>query len=176
MISKFLNPLAKAIGVIAFAVLLNACSSDNNQAPASNPTKTVTQLPWEALTVPDLNGLSARIILDGNTASPIAMTIDRILRTATANIPGLSRASHTIQIEYRYTDVNGTLTIAQSPLQTVDLTGGSATIAIPSTAYVTAIFDQDNDGLSNAQELALGANPYSSACQLGTSLIGSCTI
>ena len=173
---KFLYPLAKALSMVALAVLLNACSSDDNHAATNNSTKTVTQLPWEALTVPDLNGLSARIILDGNTGSPIAMTINTTLNTATASIPGLTLASHTIQIEYRYTDVNGTITIAQSSIQTVDLTGGSATINIPSTAYDTTSFDQDTDGLSNAQELALGANPYSSACELGTSLIGSCTL
>jgi hypothetical protein len=176
MISKFSNPLAKTISVLALAAVLNACGSNNNDAAASNPTKTVTQLPLAALMVPDMNGLSAQIILDGNTAAPIALTIDTTLHTATASIPGLSLASHTIQIIYRYTDINGTITIAQSAVHTVDLSGGSATYNVPAPDYDLASFDADSDGLSNAYELAAGLNPNDASCVVGYSLLGSCTL
>jgi hypothetical protein len=177
MISKFSNPLTKTISLLALAALLNACGSNNNES-TSNSTKTVTELPLAALMVPNLNGLSAQIILDGDTASPIALTIDTTLHTATANIPGLSLASHTIQIIYRYTDSNGTITIAQSAVHTVDLSGGSATYDIPSGNYVTtgADFDADLDGLSNAYELAAGTNPRDASCVVGYSLLDSCTL
>lgn len=172
------NPLTKAIGVIALALLLNACSSDNNQAATNtgNSTKTVAQVPWEALTVPVLSNLRAYVIIDGNTGSRIAMTINTTNNTATASIPGLSLASHTVQIVYEYIDGTTTYIVAQSSVEPVDLTGGSTTFNIPSTAYVTASFDTDTDGLSNAYELAAGTNPGDSSCVVGFSLVGSCTL
>jgi hypothetical protein len=174
---KLLNPLVKAVGMIAVVVLVNACSSDNNPATATtnNATKTVTQIPWEALTVPDLNGLSAQVIIDGNTGAPVNMTIDTTAHTASVST-SLSKAPHTVQIIYRYTDISGTITIAQSSIQNVDLTGGSTTIDIPNTAYDTTSFDADTDGLSNAYELAAGQNPNDASCAVGYGLLGSCTL
>ena len=172
MILKFLNSSIKTIFIIAFTIFLNACSSENNTS-ATSSTKTVTQLPLAALTVPNPSGLSAHIILDGNAASPIAMTIDNVAGTATANITGLTLASHTVQIVYEYNDGVTTYTLAQSTEHTVDLTSGSATYNIPDTDYDTASFDQDSDGLSNAMELAAGTNPNDAGCVLGISLVGS---
>jgi hypothetical protein len=178
MRSKLFNPLAKAIGVFAIGVLATACSNDNNTSATNTSTKTVTQMPWEALTVPDLNGLSAYIILDGDAGSHIPMTIDTSLHTASASIPGLPKTSHTVQIVYEYNDAGTIYTVARSSVHTVDLTSGSTTFNIPNTDYVTTgtDFDPDSDGLSNAYELAAGTNPGDASCVVGISLVGSCTL
>ena len=169
MIFKLSRESLRIIISIAFL-----SSSDN--ATNNGSTKTTTSLPLAALTVPNPSGLSAHIILDGNTASPIAMTIDHVAGTATANITGLSLVSHTIQIVYEYNDGATTYTLAQSTVHTVDLTGGSATYSVPDTDYDTASFDNDLDGLSNALELAAGTNPGDASCVLGISLVGFCTL
>lgn len=175
MILKFSRKSLRIFVPIAFLILLSACSSSDN-ATNTGSTKTTTALPLAALTVPNPSGLSAHIILDGNTTSPIAMTIDTGAGTATANITGLTLASHTVQIVYEYNDGVTTYTLAQSTVHTVDLTGGSATYSIPDTDYNTASFDDDSDGLSNALELAAGTDPGDSGCVLGISLVGSCTL
>lgn len=175
MIFKLSRESLKLIIVIAFLITLNACSSSDN-ATSIGTTKTTTALPLAALTVPNPSGLSAHIILDGNTASPIAMTVDHVAGTATANITGLSLAPHTIQIVYEYNDGFTTYTLAQSTVHPVDLTGGSATYSVPDTDYDTSSFDDDSDGLSNALELAAGTNPGDAGCVLGISLVGSCTL
>lgn len=174
---KFPNPLANAIGVIALVMLLNACSSDNNQAATNNTTKTVTQLPWEAITVPLEANLRAYVIIDGNTGTRTAMTIDTLNNTATASISGLSLAPHTVQFVYEYVDGATIYTVAQSIAETVDLTGGSLTTTLTPTYVTTGTgFDNDSDGLSNAYELAAGTNPGDASCVVGYSLLDSCTL
>lgn len=156
-----------AVGLITLA----ACSDNSNGPPTT--TTSVTQLPASVLTLPPGGSLQAYISVDGGTRQ--AMDIDLVAHTATATIPNLSRGTHTISIEYEFTDSsNNTYTVATVE-QTVDLSAGDASIEIAANAYNTN-YDDDNDGLTNAQELAAGTSPVDSACVFGVSLIGSCTL
>jgi|GEM_PF-4664462 len=166
--------LTKLISAIAMLAALNACSSGDNSTAGT--TKAVTQMPQAALTVPVSSNLSAVVIVDGNSAAPIAMTLDTGAGTASVDITGLSKASHSIQIVYRYNDGDTTYSLAQSSVHNVDLSGGSSTLNVPASDYDIASFDDDSDGLSNALELSLGTNPGDSGCVLGISLVGSCTL
>ena len=96
--------------------------------------------------------------------------------TATGAIPGLSRDVHTVKIEFEYTDSsNNTVTVATASTS-VDLSSGDGSVSFTDTDYDLASYDDDNDGLSNAEELAAGTSPIDSGCVIGVSLIGNCTL
>lgn len=152
--------------------VLSACgsSSDNSESNAT------TQMPAALLTIVGPGTLQAFVTIDGNTAGRTEMTIDGTgTGSASASVPGLSLAVHTVLIEYEYTDGASTITLATAS-NTVDLSSGSGSISFLATDYDLASYDDDSDGVSNADELAAGSDPLDSDCVLDISVIGTCTL
>ncbi len=166
----FTHTLQLLTGIIALGTL-TACGSDNSTSTNITPDKeTITQTaapgPLQKLTLPAGGTLKAFIVIDNDRLNPIAMTIGNDeARTATAVIPGLSRAPHDIVITYEYTDSNGTITLAELSTR-VDLTNGDDSIDIGSAPY-DFNFDEDFDTVNNATELLQGTDPYKSDLAAG---------
>jgi len=95
---------------------LSACDNSSNTNVTDSTKKASTELPPGLQKLP-LNGgtLTAYITVDGNAANRTAMIIDSSgAGSASASIPGLSLAVHTLTITYEYTDSSGTMVLAQA--------------------------------------------------------------
>ena len=159
--------LMVVIGLFA----LSACSENSSSGQPTTMTS-VTELPSAVLTLPAGGELAAYIRVDGGAQT----RLDISNNTATGSIPGLTRAVHNILIEFEFTDSSGNTFTVATASRDVDLSSGDASISFVDTDYDLASFDDDGDGISNAQELADGTDLNSSGCVLGSSLIGSCTL
>lgn len=151
------NQLIRFIRLLISACLL-AMVSACNQSTSTNPeTTAVTRIPAsiQKLTLPPSGTLRAWITIDGGTR--IEMTLDPDAGTATVTIDDLTLEPHDVLIEYEYTDAIGVITVATAST-TADMSAGSLTISFADSDYTTD-YDEDNDGLTNAQELSLGKNP-----------------
>jgi len=163
------------IGLVLLSTL-NACGDSSNTESKSNQATTAMPAAVQKLSGVGGGTLRAFVTIDGNTAGRTEMTIDSTgAGSASASISGLTLAVHTILIEYEYTDGTGTITLA-SASNTVDLSTGDVTFSFVAGDYDLASYDEDNDGVSNADELAAGTDPRDDACVIGASLIGSCTL
>jgi len=164
--------LMVVIGLFA----LSACSENSSSGQPTTMTS-VTELPSAVLTLPSGGTLRAYISIDGidgNVVDRAELSIST--NTATGTIPNLPRAVYTVLIEFEYTDTaNNTFTVATAS-QDVDLTSGDASISFAEADYELDSYDDDGDGLSNAEELRADTDPGDSGCVLGVSLIGSCTL
>ena len=154
---------------------LSACSSnDNTVATAETATEIPQAILKFALNTTDGN-LLAWIKIDGGIRSP--MTVDSTAGTVSASIPGLSRATHTVLIEFEFTDGVDTITLA-TVSTTVDLSAGDASLTFADTDYTTS-YDDDHDGITNVTEIINGTDPLVPTvtnCILDTSVIGGCTL
>jgi hypothetical protein len=158
-----------------FILVLSACSSSDDTVATA---ETVTQIPQSiqalALTSTDGN-LEAWITIDNGARTP--MTIDAAAGTVSTSITGLSRATHSVLIEFEFTDGVDTITLA-TVTSSVDLSAGDASLSFADTDYTTA-YDNDNDGIDNVTEIINGTDPLIddiSDCILDTSVIGGCTL
>lgn len=180
--NNYIRSATKIIIGIAFISTLYACDNGDTGTAANNTSQAKTEIPaaLQKLTLPGAGTLTAFVTVDGG--SRISMTIDPTgAGSASATIPGLSLAVHTIAITYEYTDGIGTLVVATAT-NTIDLTGGDGSISFVSADYDLASHDFDSDSISNAAELAAGSDPRVAGvaglppCVLGTSTLGNCTL
>jgi len=150
---------------LAFSIILvgflSACGNDT----AAPPNTTVTKIPTPLQKLEVGQGvLSAYVLLDGGRRR-FPMVINNVDNTASVTLTGLTREVHNILITYEYTDDNGSFILAQSP-QRVDLSTGSQTRNVEANDYGFA-FDEDNDGITNTDELLVGTDPRSPALGSG---------
>lgn len=137
--------------------LLSACGGSNTNAPET-PNKTTLKIPTplqklavgqgELIAYVLLDGGDERFPMDINTAGG---------GSATVVLPGLSRRRHNITITYEFIDDNGSLILAQIT-EEANLTAGSLVLNIDAGGYNLA-FDEDLDGITNADELLAGSDP-----------------
>lgn len=182
-----MNDYLKNVAKIIFSlILLNALAacSDSDEVAGSIASVAKTEMPPELqkLLGTDLTNLRAFVTVDGDTANRTEMTISTSgTGSASASIPGLTLDMHTIIITYEYTDGSGNTFILATATNTVDLSSGDGSISFLASDYDLASYDEDGDGISNADEVAAGSDPLdptsgSTDCVLGTSTIGNCTL
>lgn len=143
---------------ISFVILafLSACGGNSAN---TQPNKSIIAVPT-VLQKFTLNGgvLKAFVILDGDVNNPIPMVIDAAGEgTASVFIPGLSREPHNVLITYEYTDDVGTVTLA-TILNRVDLTQGPFELNVLAGDYDLNSYDENQDGINNAEELVAGTD------------------
>ena len=153
--------------------ILSACSDNTSSNSQSVITTSVTELPAVVLMLLDGGTLRAYVVIDGNLETRIELGI--VENTASGEVPNLSRDIHSVLIQFEYTDSSGNTVTVATASNTVDLSSGDASISFAETDY-NIDYDDDEDGLTNAEELAAGTSPIDSGCILGVSLIGSCTL
>ena len=171
--------ILKLIFSACFVLALSACSSDDDTVATAD---TVTEIPQFiqklALNTTDPNAsLLAWITIDGDGGTRTQMTIDSVAGTSSTSIT-LSRTIHTVLVEFEFTDGVDTITLATATKE-IDLSAGDASLTYADTDYETASYDDDNDGISNLNEIIIGSDPLvpdASDCILDTSVIGGCTL
>lgn len=172
----FMNA-ARIILSLVLLNILSACGDSNNTASKTNQATTEMPAGLQKLSGTGAGTLEAFVTIDGDMINRIKMDIDGTGEgSASASIPGLSLAPHTVLITYEYTDGDGTIILATTPVTDVDLTSGSASISFTASDYNLDAHDADGDGISNADELAAGSDPRDSECVIGISTIGNCTL
>ena len=172
-----LTKLLKLVFSSCLILALSACSSNDDTVATA---ETVTEIPQFiqkfALNTTDPNAsLLAWITIDGGTRNP--MTIDSAAGTVSTSIPGLSRTTHSVLIEFEFTDGVDTITLA-TVTSTVDLSSGDASLTFTDADYDIS-FDDDSDGINNVTEIINGTDPLISSvnnCILDTSVIGGCIL
>jgi len=134
--------------------LLQACGNNHS---TEQKNVSVTQIPTAVQKLILPNGtLTAWVTVDGGSRTQ--MTIDSTAGTASATISGLTLATHTVLIEYEFTDTYGTILVA-SASKPVDLSSGSGSLNFSDADYNTS-YDSDGDGITNVVELGAGTNPF----------------
>ena len=169
---KIQQSFYRLMALVITLFMLAACSDSGSNSQAATATTSITEIPSAVLTLPSGGTLRAFIAIDGGT--PIELSINS--NTATGSIPDLSRTVHSVTVSFEFTDSGGTTYTVATATTTVDLSSGDASVSFAEADYDMASYDDDGDGISNAQELADGSNPGDSACVLGFSLIGKCTL
>lgn len=167
---SFQKSLYRLLVLVIVLFTLSACSENGSSGQPTTMTS-VTELPSAVLTLPAGGTLQAFITI--GTAVPVPLTISANVATGTFN---LGREVYPVSIEFLFTDSSNVTVTVASYSTIVDLTSGDASLSIADTDYDLDSYDNDNDGISNAAELAAGTDPNGLGCVLGFSLIGSCTL
>lgn len=105
--------------------------------------------------------LRAFITLDGDNENRVEMNIDTVAGSANYTFPGLLQTQHGIVINFEYTDTEGTITLITAN-RNIDLTNGPVTLDADVNNTDIVLFDEDNDGITNINELLAGSNPRAS--------------
>lgn len=114
--------------------------------------------------IPQLNltaqgRLKATLILDGDSDNVRVMNIDAFGNNqASLTVQGLTKKIYIVTVVFEYTDIDGVLTIATID-QEINLNFGTRRLELILIDFETSLFDEDNDGVSNADELFVGSNP-----------------
>jgi len=137
---------------------ISACSNISDPAPASK-SSLVIPTPLQKLAVND-DELNAYVVIDGDENNRILMILNRSGQgLASVDIPSLSREAHSFVVTYEFTNANGAIILATSN-QVVNLTSGSTSITVSADEYDLDIYDEDGDGINNAQELLIDRDPF----------------
>jgi alpha-tubulin suppressor-like RCC1 family protein len=161
---------AKAVLVTA-SVLVAGCGGDGGSSENS-PSSPQTSLPIprqvQAKINADATNVEATISIDGGAEQP--MTISG--RAATFQASGLSAGAHQIVIRFYQTFGEARIILAQSTSEVTVVAGETASVAPAESSYDTASYDEDeddipnvldedndNDGISDENEVAYGWNP-----------------
>ena len=138
-----------------FLLVLSACGSNGDNSATSETTLSIPSfIPMQRLVAPEAN-LVAWVTIDNG--SRISMTIDSQAGTASASIPNQSLTTHTVLVEFEFTDGVDTVILATAS-SSVDLSSGDTTLTLTDAEYVVNL-DDDNDGITNLEEVANGTDP-----------------
>lgn len=166
---SYIKTSLRLLVFIISAIFLASCSDDSeNKQPTSSLFIQVTA----SILAQTTSTLRTWITIDNGTRTEMTISSD----TATASISNLSQSTHTVLIEFDFTDSNGTVTLATAS-QTVDLSSGDSSISFIEADFDMASYDEDADGFSNAEEYIAGTNPWvidKPPCLIGTSVIDNC--
>jgi len=153
------NALKLTIIVIVL-FLLQACFGSGGGGSSTPKTAdiSVTANPTvlHSVRLPVGSSLDAWVSIDGGSRTE--MTIDNGTGIASVTITGLSRASHSVLVEYEFTYSSNTLSVTTAS-KNADLSAGSGLVDFIDPDFGFG-FDEDEDGNTNAAELVAGTNPF----------------
>ncbi len=152
---------------ILILIVIGFVSCKNNDIPSTKSlkNKTLIEVPkiLNKLAFGVSGQLDAYIVIDGDIENKKLMDIDFIGNgNATVEFSDLSLAPHTIMIYYEYT-IDGNDFMLASAFKNIDLTSGSSNLIFSANEYDLDSFDNDGDGINNAQELVAGKIPVLNA-------------
>lgn len=172
MIYRFFLGLCIAIFISACGGGSSSSSDDSDSTPtASGQIDLSTTFDVDVNNLPIDGDLHVYAAVDGGTQQDMQI----VNTTASTSISGLSVGTHTIDIEIVFIYNNGTSITLSSASSTLNVVDGANPLDISSISYVTS-YDDDNDGVSNLDEMNAGASPTDPECVLDVSVIGSCTL
>jgi len=154
---KMKSSIKLLCSLLLFGVL-SACGSNESN---KSTNRAVSKIPGAISKLATGGGdLRAYVTIDNDDANRIEMVINpNAGGSASVEIPSLTRAIYEITITYEYTDNNRTIVLATAS-NTVDLTSGSGSLNFEADNYILDIYDEDQDGASNAGELFAGSSPF----------------
>ncbi|HEY7774384.1 MAG TPA: hypothetical protein VIC26_14470, partial [Marinagarivorans sp.] len=104
----------------------------------------------------ELEYLSAQVRVDNNDWEPL--TIDG--NTATGSVKGIAEGNRTISVRFVYNSpLYGELVLAQVSKDINIIAGASTRLEILESDYDLDLFDDDRDGINNADEIDQGTSP-----------------
>ncbi|BCD97307.1 PKD domain-containing protein [Marinagarivorans cellulosilyticus] len=104
----------------------------------------------------EAENLSAQVQVDNNGWESLLISGD----SATGNVSGIVEGNHTISVRFVYTTpLYGDLVLAQVTKNVQVIAGTSTRLEILEADYDLDLFDEDRDGINNADEIAQGTNP-----------------
>lgn len=165
--------------IFILSALLAGCGGGGSNTPAASSgqgTVSVTLPDSIFHNLPATGTLGATIAVNGGT--PVAMTISSDNTTASATLNNIPTGDATIAITFTYDDNFTTPLVVASLEKTITLSTGDNSVSTLATDYITATFDEDNDGISNLVELDKNSvtSPFVSTCVLGTATLGNCEL
>lgn len=163
------------------AVALTGCGSQDETSTATvQESQIVSFKVPEAILAGKLDlatgTLTATISVNDGTPQPMTISSDGL--TASVTLTAIPTGSTEFTIVFTYDNPSfGPLDVA-SATKTINVTTGSNTLSFASSDYVTAIFDEDGDGVSNIVELDefSVSSPVVALCKLGTAVLDSCEL
>lgn len=158
------NRLARLFLMILASFMVMACS----QTPTNNSSGIIdsegglsTPLPASISALYNCSDLSAELVVDGSTIVPLTINAD--CTAVSGTIAELTAGPHTFIINYYLPDANGVrLLIASTGETTVEIVAGED-IPINFDSSSLTFPDNDEDGISNLDELDGGTDPQTSA-------------
>ena len=154
-----ITKILKLVFNICLLLVLSACSNNDDSA-AKIKTETVTEIPQfiQKLALNNTDGhLEAWITIDKGTAEEKTIEMTIVAGTASTSISGLSRSTHTVLLEFKFTNGIDTVTLATAT-STVGLSTDNDSLSFVGTQYKKN-YDDDGDGISNLDEVKKGTNP-----------------
>lgn len=158
---------------LCIAVLVSSCGGGGGGSSAT-PTGQIdlsTTFNVNVNNLPTDGDLHVYAAVDGGAQQDMQI----VNTTASSSISSLSVGTHTVNVEIVFIYNNGTSITLSSASSTIDVVDGANSLDISSISYVTN-YDDDNDGVSNLDEMNAGTSPSDPTCVLGVSVIGSCTL
>ena len=179
---RFNQQLHLVLVLLALVFTLSACSDNTSPNKLQIRDKVVVAndklyapLPAQ-ITELNSDNLIVAIGVNGDPPQPCNnLEVDQVAGTFSCNI-SLPAGSYSLVLQFTVNDdVYGEVIVATSSAVDIDVASGQTTEADFSTATYTYL-DNDNDGVSNLDELYAGTNPGDSTCILDTSQLDGCTL
>jgi len=166
--------LRRFIYGFCMAILVSSCGgggSGNSSANSANQIELSTTVNVDVNNLPQDGMLHVYVSVDGGAQQDMQITNN----DATALISNLPTGSHTIDIEVVFVYDNSATLVLSSATSSVNVAEGSSLLDIANTSYIST-YDDDNDGVSNLDEINAGSPPFDSSCVLEVSVVGDCTL
>ena len=166
-----------ALMAIVLALILTGCGQESDQDEVSLSDDTLTAPLPIALKLTPTQTLVVKVIDGGTTIPCTNLSVNTVDETFSCKITLLG-GRHTLTLIHSVIDSTygpDPVPVATTSGIVVDVVPGQTTPADFSLANLT-YDDDDNDGISNLDELAAGTYPQGDECILDHSFIDNCTL
>ncbi len=172
--------------LMLFAISLLAVSScqspdANTNQNTDNSSRVAIPMSLQTLALPtDTTSFTAKLFLDGGT-TPIATSLP-IATDGTQPMVSFTNITvatgmHTFTIQFEVETTSYGLTVlATAPSDSINVTAGSSQVLNFDLGNYNFNYDDDNDLVTNIDELDAGTPPNSNVCYTGVSILGSCAL
>lgn len=177
MLNTTVIKLSQIIIVWLSVLLLSACggggsSSPGGTTPSNDQQSNSVTVRFEAPDVlksskgVDTKNLTPKVTIEGNTVDGFQLASDGFWSRVKTVIPLTGSVDFTVTWSRQYS--NKTLNLGKVETR-IDVNSQTTTVIIGQSSLVTSLFDDDNDGVSNLDELAQNIDPFNADTDLVSS-------
>ena len=152
-----LSRMKSIVFSIPLLLILSACAQPGgDSASSTGGNNSGIAMPFAVTVLPNPGALHATLVCPNGS---VPMQIDPTYNTLHGSCSGLSAGpNQTFTIKLTYTYVTQSITIA-SATRTIAVGNGNTNLGFLASDYVSDIYDTDNDGISNFDEIVNGTDP-----------------